>query len=136
LGYQGVIFADDMEMKAIADNFGVETAVVRGLEAGVDSFLCCKTASVAHRMINALDEACKEQERAHGQLFEALGRVEGFTRHWSTRIPSHPPEASADLALEVRERSSAFPLGTTADPTEMAAEDTRSVRQQKQQAQE
>jgi beta-N-acetylhexosaminidase len=36
LGYQGVVISDDMQMGAIADNYGFETAIRKTLEAGVD----------------------------------------------------------------------------------------------------
>lgn len=36
LKYQGVIVTDDMQMKAISDNYGLETAVVRAINAGAD----------------------------------------------------------------------------------------------------
>jgi beta-N-acetylhexosaminidase len=37
--YQGVVFSDAMEMKAIADNYGLEEAMKRAINAGVD-ILC------------------------------------------------------------------------------------------------
>ncbi len=36
LGFRGVILSDDMQMKAIADHYGLETAIQRAIEAGVD----------------------------------------------------------------------------------------------------
>ena len=54
LGYDGMVVTDDVEMKAIADNYGVEEAVLLGLGAGVDHFLCCHTAELAHRAIDAI----------------------------------------------------------------------------------
>jgi beta-N-acetylhexosaminidase len=36
LGFNGVVFSDDMQMKAISSNFGLETAIFRAIEAGVD----------------------------------------------------------------------------------------------------
>ncbi len=36
LGFRGVILSDDMQMKAIADHYGLETAIQLALEAGVD----------------------------------------------------------------------------------------------------
>ena len=36
LGFRGVILSDDMQMKAITDRFGLETAVQLAIEAGVD----------------------------------------------------------------------------------------------------
>lgn len=39
LDFQGVIISDDMNMGAIADNYGLETAVRKSIEAGVDIIL-------------------------------------------------------------------------------------------------
>ena len=39
LGFKGVIVSDDMQMKAIADHYGLETAIQRAIEAGVDLLL-------------------------------------------------------------------------------------------------
>ncbi|HPO56884.1 MAG TPA: glycoside hydrolase family 3 N-terminal domain-containing protein [Ignavibacteriaceae bacterium] len=39
LGYDGVVITDDMQMKAITDHYGLEQAVERSLEAGVDIIL-------------------------------------------------------------------------------------------------
>jgi beta-N-acetylhexosaminidase len=36
LGFDGVVISDDLQMKAIANHYGVESAVERALEAGVD----------------------------------------------------------------------------------------------------
>ena len=39
LGFKGVIVSDDMQMKAIADRYGIETAIRLAIEAGVDILL-------------------------------------------------------------------------------------------------
>ena len=39
LGFKGVIVSDDMQMKAIADHYGLETAIRLAIEAGVDILL-------------------------------------------------------------------------------------------------
>lgn len=36
LGYSGVVFSDDMQMRAIASHYGLETAVEKAINAGVD----------------------------------------------------------------------------------------------------
>ena len=36
LGFKGVILSDDMQMKAIADHYGLETAIQLAIDAGVD----------------------------------------------------------------------------------------------------
>ncbi len=40
-GYEGVVFSDDLDMKAVADRWSLEEQIRRGTEATVDVFLCC-----------------------------------------------------------------------------------------------
>lgn len=54
LGYQGLVVSDDLGMKAIADHFELEDVVLRGLGAGIDHFLCCNSAELGHRAIDAV----------------------------------------------------------------------------------
>ena len=41
LGFNGVLVSDDLEMKAIAQHYSIERAVVDGVNASVDLFLVC-----------------------------------------------------------------------------------------------
>lgn len=41
LGFAGLIISDDLEMKAIADNFSLESIPALGIQAGLDVFLVC-----------------------------------------------------------------------------------------------
>ncbi len=74
LGYDGLIITDDIEMKAIADNYGVEEAVILGLNAGVDHFLCCHTAALAHRAIEAIVHAVEAGKVSRETLQHATRR--------------------------------------------------------------
>jgi beta-N-acetylhexosaminidase len=74
LGYDGVVVTDDVEMKAIADNYGVEEAVLLGLNAGVDHFLCCHTAQLAHRAIDAIVRAVENRKLSRETLDTATRR--------------------------------------------------------------
>jgi beta-N-acetylhexosaminidase len=72
LGYDGVVLADALEMKAVSATVGIEDSAVRALEAGVDA-LC-----VGHD----LGEAAVERIRAvlvervpEARLREAAGRI-------------------------------------------------------------
>jgi beta-N-acetylhexosaminidase len=61
MGYEGVVVSDDLEMKAVADRYGVEEMLERGLRAGVDLFLICHTeekwrAGYDHLVERALDD--------------------------------------------------------------------------------
>jgi beta-N-acetylhexosaminidase len=82
LGYDGLVVTDDVEMKAIADNYGVEDAVLLGLNAGVDHFLCCHTAELAHRAIEAIVMAVESGKVSRETLAAATRRfAEVLTRY-------------------------------------------------------
>jgi len=125
LGYDGMVVTDDVEMKAIADNYGVEEAVVLGLNAGVDHFLCCHTAELAHRAIEAivhavesgklsqqiLDTATRRFDSVRSRFAKPVGGAEGLA---ALRAPEHLALvqrilASVDAALSE----------TGKDPTEV-----------------
>ncbi|MBM2804953.1 MAG: Beta-N-acetylhexosaminidase [Deltaproteobacteria bacterium] len=57
LGYDGVIFSDDMEMKAISDNYGVKQATALAVRAGVNVLLFCHEVDKA---IPAFEFLCNE----------------------------------------------------------------------------
>jgi beta-N-acetylhexosaminidase len=51
LGFKGVVFSDDMQMKAIADHYGLERAIALAINAGVDVLMFANTIpDAAHRV--------------------------------------------------------------------------------------
>ena len=64
LGYQGVVFGDDLEMKAISKNYSPSDAASRTVQAGVDVLMFCRE---IERAIEAFDFLCREVEKK-GQL--------------------------------------------------------------------
>jgi beta-N-acetylhexosaminidase len=52
LGYRGVVASDDLEMRAVADRYGVGEAAVLAMRAGSDALLVCNTPA---RMLEARD---------------------------------------------------------------------------------
>ena len=66
MGYRGVVVTDDLDMKAIADHYDIDTAVERILAADIDIALIChkgpgiEAASHALRTAVAADDRCRE----------------------------------------------------------------------------
>lgn len=94
IGFDGVVFSDDMEMQAIAGRFDWGTAAVRALRAGVDSLLVCHTASVVHTMIDAVSNGLQEGTVPAERVARALGRVETLTDAFAS-----PARVSSDLSV-------------------------------------
>jgi beta-N-acetylhexosaminidase len=62
LGFQGYIVSDDLEMKAIADNYSVGRAAVMSMLAGCDGCLVCATPSLIREAHGALAAAIASEE--------------------------------------------------------------------------
>lgn len=125
LGYDGMVVTDDVEMKAIADNYGVEEAVLLGLNAGVDHFLCCHTAALAHQAIDAIVRAVESGKLERRVLNEATRRFEAVRSRYAK--PVSAPEglqvlrSKEHLALIARILEGVDPSLNDAgiDPTEV-----------------
>ena len=118
LGFQGVVVSDDLEMRAIADHFKVERAVVEGVKAGVDCFLVCHHADVQRRAIEALVKAVESGEVKRERLEEARGRMAALAR----RFVHGPEDLLGTLgtpAHEALRRGLSVETFTGKDPTEV-----------------
>ena len=126
MGYEGLIVTDDIEMRAIADNYGVVETVVRGLNAGVDHFLCCHTADVAHQAIEAVVHAVENGTVSRETLATANRRIASFTQRYATPALPKNPDLSvlrSDAHLAIVERvlkgADAASMVVGSDPTEI-----------------
>jgi beta-N-acetylhexosaminidase len=124
MGYEGLIVTDDIEMKAIADHYGYDEAAIRGVLAGVDNFLCCHTADVAHQLIETVAGAVESGRVPLERLVEANQRMATFTERWAqpARAPRLEVLASdAHLALveELLTRVDPALADLGEDPTEI-----------------
>ncbi len=128
LGYEGLVVTDDLEMKAIADNYALEDVVVRGLNAGVDMFLCCHTPEKMHAAVDAIAHAVARGHVLQYRFEQALERVEAFTTRWVAppleRLDATVPGSSAhrELVDRIIARSGrTSELVSAPDPTEVLA---------------
>jgi beta-N-acetylhexosaminidase len=55
IGFEGLVFGDDLEMKAVADRFSPADMSRRALEAGVDSLLVCRSSELRDQVLAALE---------------------------------------------------------------------------------
>jgi beta-N-acetylhexosaminidase len=80
LGYGGVIFSDDMEMKAISDRYGVEEAAHLSLRAGVDGLLFCHGLYRAVQACEFLRAQCEQDGALRARADESCARVARLKR--------------------------------------------------------
>ncbi|MFC4546478.1 beta-N-acetylhexosaminidase [Paenactinomyces guangxiensis] len=75
LGYQGVIITDDLEMGAIAKNFGTPVAAVRAIQAGADMVLICHSQSKQEKSIEAVKQAVEKGILTEKRIDESVRRI-------------------------------------------------------------
>jgi beta-N-acetylhexosaminidase len=119
LGFRGVIVSDDLEMKAIADHYTIERAVVEGLEAGVDLFLVCHQARRQWSAIDAVVSAVNSGRLTVERLEASRQRLAALERRFV-----RGPEDQLSTLGSAEHRALAKGLSTEEfagiDPTERA----------------
>ncbi len=75
LGFDGLVFTDDMDMKAISARFTRERAVVSAVAAGCDVLLLCGTDVADHASaVEALVRAVEREEIPRARIDDAVAR--------------------------------------------------------------
>ncbi len=75
LGFNGVVFSDDLEMKAVAAPWGIEQSCVLALQAGVDILTICHNPVQQEKGLQAVRRAVEEGDVSRERIEAALGRV-------------------------------------------------------------
>ncbi|MDB4972492.1 MAG: Beta-hexosaminidase [Myxococcaceae bacterium] len=112
LAYDGAIISDDLEMKAIADHYGVEQAACLAIEAGCDTLLVCSRLDWVERARAALAARAAREPAFKRRLEDAAERTR-ILRVGCAPMPVTDPkaleqalecEAAEALALEISAR--------------------------------
>jgi beta-N-acetylhexosaminidase len=74
LGYRGVLFSDDLLMKAVADLHPIEELAVGAITAGCDALLVCNDDALSAQAHEALVREAEKSEAFRARLDEAVTR--------------------------------------------------------------
>jgi beta-N-acetylhexosaminidase len=89
LGWQGLVFTDDMEMKAIAARMSVPDAAVRAVAAGCDVVLVCGgSQDLQAATLEALVHAVEQEELPLSRVEQALARQRAAKERFLARPSS------------------------------------------------
>jgi len=93
IGFDGVLFSDDLEMGAIAARYPIEEAAVEAVWAGCDALLICKSEDTQDRAHEALVRKAEADRRFRDRCVEAATRCLRLRR----LVPPRPIRARAAL---------------------------------------
>jgi beta-N-acetylhexosaminidase len=95
LGFGGVLFSDDLEMRAIADHVGIEQAAVAAIAAGCDALLVCKDFAAQEAAHAALVAKAESDEAFHQRCVQAVTRSLAARKKRPPRPVPSPAELEA-----------------------------------------
>ena len=105
LGYDGVVFSDDMEMKAISANFLPAEAAALALRAGVDVLLFCHEITKAIEVFESLCALAENDPALRARIEGSFRRITGLKRRFLTAFTgSSGGESLARLAAMHHQR--------------------------------
>jgi beta-N-acetylhexosaminidase len=110
VGYGGVIVSDCLEMQAISDTFGTESAAVMALQAGIDLALVSHTYARQRGSVEALKEAALTGELSTQVVQQAAERIVNLKARY---LSWDEAAAEIDYAAHARLQERAYELSTT-----------------------
>jgi beta-N-acetylhexosaminidase len=102
IGFEGAVFSDDLEMKAITDRHSIEEAGVLAIEAGCDLLLVCSDLEAAARLRETLAYEADRNASFRARLAEARTRGNALRQ----RVVQLPPALPLENALDNAEARS------------------------------
>ncbi len=96
VGFDGAVFSDDLEMKAVSDRYSIEEAGVLAIEAGCDLLLVCSDLDAAARLRDTLAAEAGRSAAFEARLREARRRADQLRR----KIVELPPAVPLQNALD------------------------------------
>jgi beta-N-acetylhexosaminidase len=115
MGFQGIVITDCIEMKAVFDNYGLETTTVEAIKAGADMICISHTLDFQIRSVEAIKNAIKRGEISKARIDESAERILRLKEKYGL-MQIQPPDirkidelfsdkSSASFAAEVSRKS-------------------------------
>lgn len=95
LEFEGVLFSDDLEMRALADRMTVSESAVRAIQAGCDALLCCEKIDLAEEALAALVREAEKSPAFRARVEEASARMRQLRER---TVPDPGPGNPAEVA--------------------------------------
>ncbi len=111
LGYQGVVVADDLEMKAVSANWPFSVSAVLAAQAGCDLLPVCQHEDAQVEAIEALVRAEESGELRKRDIDDSLLRIEAMIDKYTLPYSEPTPKAAIAAAGRTEFRLLAAEIG-------------------------
>jgi beta-N-acetylhexosaminidase len=101
LGFEGVLFSDDLEMRALADRMPIRESAVRAIRAGCDALLVCEKWELAEEALEALIREAERESEFQNRIQEAATRVQTLRQRIEPHAGAGDPSAVHALEAEI-----------------------------------
>lgn len=108
MGFRGVLFSDDLEMKALSARMRVEESTVGAIDAGCDALLICSDEDMQRRAHAALVKEAETSPTFRARMEEAAARVHTLRLAYPPRPLSRADLERALPSAEARRFRSAW----------------------------
>jgi beta-N-acetylhexosaminidase len=88
LGFEGVLFSDDLDMRAVAGRWTPDRLAPAALRAGCDMLLACQSLDVAAKGIEGAVRAVEHGQLDPAAIATSLGHIQQLRRRIARRRPS------------------------------------------------
>ena len=81
MGFEGILFADDLDMAAISENYSPEEMAFLGLSSSVDFFLLCQRTESIEPVFRALADQIERNsalQAFHAETIRRLDKLNAF----------------------------------------------------------
>ncbi len=82
LGFDGVVFSDDMEMRAISDRYPPGEAALLAVRAGVDMLLFCHELAQAIEVLELLSKEAERDAEIRVRVEQSFRRITRLKQRW------------------------------------------------------
>jgi beta-N-acetylhexosaminidase len=111
LGFMGVLFSDDLEMRALAARMSIEESATRSVDAGCDMLLICSDETLQTRAHEALVKRAESDSKFKTRVEEASARANALRSKYANLPLPHsdlraafPSAATVAFSTALRER--------------------------------
>ncbi len=99
LGYDGLVFSDDMKMKAITQNFDAGEAAISSVRAGIDVLLYCHDLSKADSIVELLCREARHDSQLRARIEESTARIDKLKKRCLRQHRSLPEKELLERLL-------------------------------------